>query len=105
MIQEELGNGQQSPGISGIAADPAVQDLQEGSRAVHVGGVLFADDVHDGHRLNETLQENRESGQSGGSHGTASQSFSPTSAYLQLSAGLHQLSSGPLPETEVKVKL
>lgn len=70
---------------------------------MHVGGVLFADDVHDCHCLNETLQENRESHQSGRSQN--SQSFSPASVYLQLSVGLHHFSSGDLPEKEVQVKL
>lgn len=60
VVQEELGNGQQGPGIGGIPTDPAVQDFQEGDSTAHVGGVLFADDVHDCHCLNETLQESRE---------------------------------------------
>lgn len=80
-----------------------MQDFQEGDCAVHIGGVLFADDVHDCHCLDETLQESRESDQSGRSHN--SQSFSPNSVYLQLSAGLHHLSSGVLPEKGVQVKL
>lgn len=60
MVQEELGNGQQCPGIRGIPTDPAVQDFQEGGSTAHVGGILFADNVHDCHCLNETLQESRE---------------------------------------------
>lgn len=59
MVQEELGNRQQCPGKSGIPTDPAVQDSQEGDSTAHVGGILFADDVHDCHCLNETLQESR----------------------------------------------
>lgn len=96
MVQEELGNRQQCPGKSGIPTDPAVQDSQEGDSTAHVGGILFADDVHDCHCLNETLQESREYDWNGGSHN--SQSLSPTTVYLQLSAGLHHLSSGALQE-------
>lgn len=96
MVQEELGNGQQCPGISGIPTDPAVQDFQEGDSTANVGGVLFADDVHDFHCLNETLQESRSEDWNREHHNY--QSLSPTSVYLQLFAGLHHLSSGVLPE-------
>lgn len=56
VIQEELGDGQQDPGVGEIAADPAVQALEAGEGAVDVGGVLPADDVHDRDGFHQALR-------------------------------------------------
>lgn len=57
VVQEELSNGQQCPGISKVPTDSAMQDLQAGERPVHIVGVLPADNIHDSDSLNETLHK------------------------------------------------
>lgn len=57
MVEVELGDGDESPGVGQLPAQTAVESLDAGEGTVHVRGVLFTDDIHNGDSLHNALRK------------------------------------------------